>query len=265
MTTPIVSPASIFAPPPPPQPGIDFPLGWLLENASPAIQYRAIIDVAQLGQDIRADINDLPYSYRPALELAVQADIDGVWNNSMLRLPSQRSEHFEGVGTVPAFRRLTEYGWNKEAPPLFQSEHYQTMELLYEYLTRPLPRQDPVQQVGTQLCPVPHVVLGDLLPHRNAVEGDIPAALGWLELMARLGFLRRNDNWTKMYERFIEDSDRTGVWHPRKGMAMPKSTNPYVWPMFPLEAVHGGDERWTDVTFRVGLIARLSGRPVELI
>ena len=83
--------------------------------------------------------------------------------------------------------------------------------------------------------------------------------------MARLGFLRRNDNWTKMYERFIEDSDRTGVWHPRKGMAMPKSTNPYVWPMFPLEAVHGGDERWTDVTFRVGLIARLSGRPVELI
>lgn len=380
MTTPIVSPASIFAPPPPPQPGIDFPLGWLLENASPAIQYRAIIDVAQLGQDVRADVNDLPYSYRPALELAVQADIDGVWNNSILRLPSQRAEHFEGVGTVPAFRRLTEYGWNKEAPPLFhsrrvlfrllaedsddrsqlyelaptkakveeeflisqrqllreaagaalagagfegdprlrglarrtidrigdflrsplaekpwirvgnkqvlhpeafpptmnalhliahmplfQSEHYQTMELLYEYLTRPLPRQEPVQQVGTQLCPVPHVVLGDLLPHRNAVENDIPAALGWLELMARLGFLRRNDNWTKMYERFIEDTDRSGVWHPRKGMAMPKSTNPYVWPMFPLEEVHGGDERWTDVTFRVGLIARLSGRPVELI
>jgi len=46
---------------------------------------------------------------------------------------------------------------------------------------------------------------------------------------------------------------------------MPKSTNPYVWPMFPLEEVHGGDERWTDVTFRIGLIARLSGRPIEVI
>jgi hypothetical protein len=46
---------------------------------------------------------------------------------------------------------------------------------------------------------------------------------------------------------------------------MPKSTNPYVWPMFPLERLHGGEERWADVTFRIGLIARLSGRPVELI
>ena len=324
-------------------------------------------------------MGDLPYSYRPALELAVQASINGVWNNSVLRLPTQRSEHFEGVGTVPAFRRLTEYGWNKDAPPLFhsrrvlfrllaedvdrsqlfeltptkakveeelllshrqllregagaalagagfegdprlrgaarrtidrigdflrsplaekpwirignqqvlhpeafpptmnalhllahmplfQSEHYQTMELLYGYLTRPLPRQELVQQIGTQLVPVPHLVLGDLLPHRNAVEDDIPAALAWLELMARLGFLRRNDNWTRMYERFIEDSDRTGVWHPRKGMAMPKSTNPYVWPVFPLEQTHGGEERWCDVTFRVGLIARLSGRPIDLI
>lgn len=375
----MVIPASIFAPPPPPQAAVDFPLEWLLNNASAPIQYRAIIDIAKLDDLVLTNMGDLPYSYRPALELAVQASINGVWNNSVLRLPTQRSEHFEGVGTVPAFRRLTEYGWNKDAPPLFhsrrvlfrllaedvdrsqlfeltptkakveeelvlshrqllregagaalagagfegdprlrgaarrtidrigdflrsplaekpwirignqqvlhpeafpptmnalhllahmplfQSEHYQTMELLYGYLTRPLPRQELVQQIGTQLVPVPHLVLGDLLPHRNAVEDDIPAALAWLELMARLGFLRRNDNWTRMYERFIEDSDRTGVWHPRKGMAMPKSTNPYVWPVFPLEQTHGGEERWCDVTFRVGLIARLSGRPIDLI
>jgi hypothetical protein len=149
--------------------------------------------------------------------------------------------------------------------PLFQSEHYETMELLYEYLSRPLPRQEPVQQIGTQLVDVPQVVLGDHLPHRNAVEDDVPAALAWLELMARLGFLRRNEVWRKMYERFVDDCGRDGVWHPHKGMAMPKSSNPYVWPMFPLEEVHGGDERWTDVTFRIGLIARLSGRPIEVI
>ena len=358
---------------------MEFPLEWMLNNASPPLQYRAIVDVAKLERKGSPAVADLPYAYRPALELAVQADIDGVWNHSMLALPSQRAEHFEGVGTIPAFRRLTEYGWDKEGPPLFhsrrvlfrllaednersqlyelaptkakveeefllaqrqllreaagaalagggfegdprlrglarrtfdriadflrsplaekpwirvgnrqvlhpeafpptmhalhliahmplfQSEHYEAMNLLYEYLTRPLPRQESVQQVGTQLVPVPHLVLGDLLPHRNAVEDDVPAALAWLELMARLGFLRRNENWTKMYERFIDDSDRTGVWHPRKGMAMPKSSNPYVWPMFPLEKTHIGEERWADVTFRVGLIARLSGRPVELI
>jgi hypothetical protein len=26
-----------------------------------------------------------------------------------------------------------------------------------------------------------------------------------------------------------------------------------------------GDERWTDMTFRLGLIARLSGRPIEVV
>ena len=46
---------------------------------------------------------------------------------------------------------------------------------------------------------------------------------------------------------------------------MPKSADPYVWPMYPLEQVNGGDERWADVTFRIGLIARLGGRPIKLI
>lgn len=378
MTIPAITPVSIFAPPPPPLPAVTFPIGWLLDNASPPVQYRAIIDVAKLGGQVTPNISNLPYAYRPAVELAVQAAVDGVWNRSILSVPSQRAEHFEGVGTVPAYRRLTEYGWDKEAPPLVhtrrvlfrllaedadramlyelaptklkveeeflllqrqtlreaagaalagagfegdprlrglarrtidrmaeflrsplaekpwvrignrqvlhpdaypptihmlhllahmplcQSEHYEAMELLYNYLTRPLPRQESVQQIGTQLLPMPNLVLGDLLPHRNAVEDDVPAALAWLELMARLGFLRRNDNWSKMYERFIDDCGRDGVWHPHKGLAMPKTSNPYVWPMFPLEQVHGGEERWCDVTFRIGLIARLQGRPIEL-
>jgi hypothetical protein len=46
---------------------------------------------------------------------------------------------------------------------------------------------------------------------------------------------------------------------------MPSTTNPLVWPTFPLESMSVGEERWTDVTFRLGLIARLSGRPIELI
>lgn len=350
-----------------------------MQNASAPIQYRAITEVAKHSIPADSNFHLLPYSYRPALELALQASVDGVWNGSMLTLPSQRAEHFEGIGSIPAFRRLSEYGWHRDTPPLFharrnlfrllaedtdpaqlyelaptkgrpeeeyirtqrqllreaagaalaqagfegdprlrglarrtidrigdylrspiaekpwirvgnkqvlhpeafppsiyalhliahmplfQSEHYEAMELLYAYLMRPLPRQEAVQMIGTKMLPIPYAVLGDQLPHRNAVEADVPAALAWLELMARLGFLRRNENWTKMYERFVDDCGRDGVWHPHKGMAMPKSTDPYVWPIYPLEQVHGGEERWADVTFRIGLIARLSGRPVELI
>lgn len=379
MTIPVVTPVSIFSPPPPPLPKVDFPIGWLLDHAALPIQYRAIIDVAQLGPQVPESFGVIPYGYPPAIELAVQASVDGFWNGSMLTLPSQRSEHFEGIGTIPAFRRMIEYGWDKDAPPLlharrnlfrllaedtdreqlyelnpsrpkveeefllaqrqtlreaagatlasagfegdprlrgvarrtidkifdflrsplaekpwvrvgnrqvlhadafppsmyalhliahmplFQSEHYEAMNLLYEYLSRPLPRQESIKQIGTQLLPTPYAVLGDRLPHRNAVESDVPAALAWLELMARLGFLRRNETWSKMYDRFVDDCGRDGVWHPHKGLAMPKSTDSYVWPMFPLEQAHGGEERWADVTFRIGLIARLSGRPIGLL
>lgn len=148
--------------------------------------------------------------------------------------------------------------------PLFRNEHYEEMELIYKWLTRPLPRQESVQLVGKKMLDVSHLVLGDRLPHRNAVEEDIPAALAWLETVARLGFLRRNDNWMKMHERFIDDCGRDGVWHPHKGMSMPRSSNPWVWATYPLEPSHAGDERWTDVTFRIGLIARLSGRPINV-
>lgn len=351
---------------------------WLLNNASAPLQYRAITEIAKLG-DVPDSVANIPYSYTPALRLAVQASVHGVWNNSILALPTGKEGDFKGIGTVPAYRRLTEYGWHKDAPPLihsrrilfrllaedndpgqlyelaprkgkveeedllarrqllreaagaalagsgfegdprlrglarrtfdriadflrsplaekpfirignrqvlhpdafpptinalhliahmplFQAEHYESMELLYDYLTRPVPRQEPVQQIGSQVLPVPQMILGDHLPHRNAVENDVPASLTWLELMARLGFLRRNDNWNRMYERFMDDCDRFGVWHPHKGMAMPTSSNPYVWPMFPLEHSPEGNERWCDVTFRIGLIARIAGRPVELI
>jgi hypothetical protein len=315
--------------------------------------------------------------------LAVSQGADGVWNNSMLTTPAARSEGIEGVGTVHAVRRMLEYGWDKDSPPvyqarrilfrllaedddpqllfefapklnvkgkqpeeelrlmarqtlreaagaalaqagfesdprlrgaarrtldrtmeflkspvgakpwirignrqvlspdafapsiyalqmlahmpLFRSEHYEGMELLYRWLTRPLPRQEQMQVVGKRIVPVPLLVMGDRLPHRNAVEDDVPAALAWVELMARMGFLRRNDNWSKMYERFVDDCGRDGVWHPHKGLAMPRSSNPWVWSSYPLEPSHAGDERWADVTFRIGLIARLSGRPIDLI
>jgi len=81
--------------------------------------------------------------------------------------------------------------------------------------------------------------------------------------MARIGFLRKNDNWCKLFDRFLDDRDADGVWHPHKGSSSARSTSAFVWPMYPLEDHMAGDERWTDVTFRLGLIARLIGRTIN--
>ena len=377
MTVPSPPAPPPLAPPAPPSP-VQFPLGWLLRNAAAPIQYRAIVDVAKATSPITDQVAALPYAYRPAITLAVVQSPDGTWNRSMLSVPSARAQHFEGVGTITAVRRLLEYGWDRDSPPLylarrilfrllaedddpaflydlaakdavdedsirwgrgvirqaaaatlaqagyerdprlrgaahrllertaeylrsplaqkpwvrvgnkqvlsqdavpptfytlqmlahmplFRIEHAEHLERIYQYISQPQPRQEAVQLCGQRLVPQPHFILGDMLPHRNAADEDVPWALTWLELMARLGFLRRNEGWCKLFDRFLDERDREGVWHPHKGLAAPRSSNPFTWPSFPLEESATGDLRWTDVTFRLGLIARLSGRPIELV
>ena len=374
---PLIPPVSPPTPPAPPSSPVQFPLDWLLTHAAPPIQFRALTEVARLTPQESEQVSALPFTHRPALLLATQQAADGTWSGGMLGVPSSRAEHFEGVGTIPAVRRLIEYGWHKDTPPLvharrilfrllaededpsflfelggrhapdedavrrgrallreaaaatlaqagyegdprlrgaarriiirmadylrsplaqkpfirqgnqhmlaaeaappsihtvmmlaymplFRAEHHREMDALYTHLTQPEPRQEAVQLLGQKAVPVPHLVLGDPIPHRNAADADVPFALFWMELMARFGYLRRNENWSKLFERFLEDRDRAGVWHPHKGMVAPKSSNPFVWPTYPLEAQLTGEERWSDVTFRLGLIARLSGRPIEI-
>ena len=375
--TPAPAAPVVVAPPPPSGP-VRFPLDWLLTHAAPPIRYRALTEVARLGATDAEKVAALPSTHRPALLLAMLQQPDGTWGGGMLTIPSSRAEHFEGVGTIPAVRRMIEYGWNKDTPPLvharrilfrllaedddpsflfelggkhapdeeavkrgrallreaaaatlaqagyegdprlrgaarrilnrmadylrsplaqkpfirqgnqhmlaaeacppsiyavtmlaymplFRAEHHREMDALYAHLTQPQPRQEAVQLCGKQVLAVPHLVLGDNLPHRNAADADVPFALYWLELMARLGYLKRNENWSKLFERFLEDRDRDGIWHPHKGMAVARSTSAHVWPTYPLESQLAGEERWTDITFRLGLIARLCGRTIEIV
>ena len=150
--------------------------------------------------------------------------------------------------------------------PELRTEYHMGMELLGKHLMQPEPRQEPVQQVEGLLVAVPNAVLGDRLPHRNALEADVPAALHWLEIMVRLGVFRRHEPWIKMFERFVESADRYGVWHPMKGDDMPATTAADLIGWYPLEdQATEGERRWSDVTLRVSLIAKLIGRDLNLV
>ena len=351
---------------------VQFPLGWILNNASSAIQYRAIIDVAGFTQN-RDEYRKLSLSFPPALRLAMEQGGEGPWGDSMLSIPGHGTSK---AGTIPAFRRLLEYGWDKDSPPLvrarrvlfrllaedddadqlyefreqagddqdlihrsrvilreaaaaalahagyegdprlrgaarrilarvdsylssplaekpwvrvgnrqvlaaeaappsmhvlamiahmplFRSENHSPVHRLLTYLSQPQPRQEAFQLVGKHIIEQPHLVLGDPLASRNIADADVPFALTWLELMARLGFLKRNEGWVNLYERFLDDRDRDYVWHPHRGTAKPQTNDPDVWALFPLDEGTEGEDRWSDVTFRLGLIARLLGRQIE--
>ena len=352
---------------------VQFPLGWILSNASSAIQYRAITDVAGFAEG-REGYRRLSLSFPPALRLAITQEGDGTWGESILAVPEGNGA--SKVGTIPAFRRLLEYGWEKDSPPLirarrvlfrllaedddadqlyefraaagedadlihrarnilreaaaaalahagyegdprlrgaarrilarvdsylasplaerpwvrvgnrqvlaaeanppsihvlsmvahmplFRSENHSVVNRLLAHLNRPVPRQEAFQQVGKHIVAQPHLVLGDPLSSRNIADSDVPFALTWLELMARLGFLRKNEGWVSLFERFLDDRDRDYVWHPHRGSAKPQTSNPAVWVQFPLDEGSQGEDRWSDVTFRIGLIAKLLGRPIE--
>jgi hypothetical protein len=150
--------------------------------------------------------------------------------------------------------------------PYFRGEHQEAMDRLYTYLSQPWPRQTAVQQVGPHLLEQPHLVLGDLLPTRNAMDADMPSSLAWLEIMARLGYLRRNEGWMRLVDRLQDDRDRHGVWRVPRSVVMPAEVPSWSWPTMPLTNTASADESiGPDVTFRLGLIARLSGRGVDLV
>jgi hypothetical protein len=375
-------PSTATSPPAPPASPVPFPLDWLLANTAAPIQYRAVVDVARLTDRVGVDFANVPLTYRPALMLAATQSADGTWHRAMLTTPSARAEHFEGVGTINAVRRLLEYGWTRETPtllharrplfrllaededvsqlfelvgrgsadedlvrrgrtilreaaatalaqagyeddprlrgaarrilariadyvrsplgekpwvrvanqhvlaadaappsiyalamlahmPLFRSEYHEEMDRVYDAVAQPLPRQEPAQVLGKHVVDQPHLVLGDMLASRSVVDSDLPWALMWLELMARLGFLRRNEGWSRLYDRLVDSTDARGVWRPAKGATPSKgtalrATNPFTWHMFPLDTPRAADGGSPDVTFRLGLIARLSGRLIDL-
>ncbi len=352
-----------------------FAIGWLLANAPPSLQYRALTHVAQY-KPTEFSLARVPFGSKLGWRLLMMQESDGSWPGGWLTVP--QGAELVGVGTIVAYRRLIELGWDPECPalattkralfrllaedndpvllgelgalatddelikrgrlilreaaaaalaqagyeadprlrgaarrlldrvgaylkspvvlkpwlrlgnqhvlaaeasapsfhtllmlahmPQFRSEHHEVMDRLYTFVTQPWPRQQAVQQVGAHLVEQPHLVLGDFLPTRNVMDADMPSSLAWLEIMARLGFLKKHEGWQRLFERLLDDRDRKGVWHPPRSVVMPAQVPNWSWPVMPLSERDGPvDAASIDVTFRLGLIARLSGRAIDLI
>jgi hypothetical protein len=144
--------------------------------------------------------------------------------------------------------------------PRFRSEHQDEMSRLLSFLSGPA-RGTPRQLVGRKEVAQAQVVLGDPLAHVSESTG-LPTTLAWLEVLARLGFLRQHAAWSAILDRLLDERDAKGVWLGRS-TALATPEHAWDWPTFPL----GDPSRESlvaDMTFRLALIARLAGRPLDL-
>src|SRR6185503_12092928 len=151
--------------------------------------------------------------------------------------------------------------------PAVQRERAGFLERLAAYFSIPTPRRSFFILAGKKVFKPLFEILGDPL-HADA-QGritDVPFAVYWLELLTRLGILRQIPSASKVLARLYSETDNQGIWSPNGLRALPKSTNPVVSHYFPLEgAGKSPAQRQTDVTFRLGLIARLLGVPIEVV
>src|SRR2546421_640616 len=141
------------------------------------------------------------------------------------------------------------------------------LERLAAFCSTPAPRRAFFIQAGKKLFRPLFEILGDPL-HADA-QGritDVPFALYWLELLARLGIVRQVPSAAKVLARLYSECSDDGIWSPAGLRTMPKSTNPVVSHYFPLEGPGKSPaQRQTDVTFRLALIARTMGIPLNVV
>jgi hypothetical protein len=151
--------------------------------------------------------------------------------------------------------------------PVLQRERAGFIERLGHYLSAPAPRRAYFVLAGKKLLKPLFVVLGD--PLRSDAQGrvsDVPFAVYWLELLTRLGLVRQVPSASRVLARLFSECDDQGVWSPKNLRALPKSSHPDITHYWPLEEPgRSPAQRQTDVTFRLGLIARLMGLPIEVV
>ncbi|MGH7586755.1 MAG: hypothetical protein ACREMH_10940 [Gemmatimonadales bacterium] len=152
------------------------------------------------------------------------------------------------------------------AMPSLQRERAGFVTRLGEYLSRPAPRQAYVVHIGKASVTPDHLLLGNPVEtDSRGAPKDIPLALHFLELMARLGTLPHSEPASLALGRLLEECDERGVWHPKNLRAAPRVENVASYHTWPLADGRNPEARMADATFRLALIAKLLGWQLEYV
>lgn len=151
--------------------------------------------------------------------------------------------------------------------PRLQRERAGFVERLGRYIAKPVEPKSWSILVGRKpLKPTFHILGDPLVADAEGNTTDIPWALHWIELIARLGLLDMAPTAQLVLARLLEDCDHQGIWSPKNLRTMPKGKSRLADFAFPLELDGRMQERRrTDVTFRLALIAKLAGWDLEYI
>ena len=145
--------------------------------------------------------------------------------------------------------------------PAVQRERAGLVERLAAYLAQPPSKKSFGALCGKKILKPTFVLLGD--PLKVSASGqpeDLPFALYWMEVLARLGVIQHSVTAARAWARLSKDCDDQGVWSPKNLRALPKRISPWSYHAFPLQADSKTlESRQADVTFRMALIARLAG------
>jgi hypothetical protein len=147
------------------------------------------------------------------------------------------------------------------AMPNLQRERAGFTERLGHYLAQPEPKKAFVIQVGKKVVRPQHLILGDPIDADNkGVPKDMPLALHYIELLARMGALEWAPVATRVLGRLLQDCDAAGVWRPKNLRSQPKAANKITYHYYPLNLdAKTAAGREADVTFRLALIAKALG------
>jgi hypothetical protein len=145
--------------------------------------------------------------------------------------------------------------------PNLQRERAGFTERLGHYLAQPAPKKAFVIQVGRKTLRPQHLILGDPIDaDPKGIPKDIPLALHYIELLARMGALEWAPVATKVLGRLLRDCDELGVWRPKNLRSQPKPGNKITYHYYPLHLDAKTTEgREVDITFRLAMIAKVLG------
>ena len=149
--------------------------------------------------------------------------------------------------------------------PRLQRERAGFLERLAAFLSQPAPKKAYSIQVGRKVIkPTFHLLGSPLQADSSGKPKDLPFALHWLEVLARLGVLDRSPVGLRVYSRLLKDCDDSGVWSPWNLRTLPRSDSGLADFACPLEHdAKSVDARKADVSFRLALIAKVLGLQLE--